>query len=322
MKKTVFLPMLIMLAVSASAVTGSELVNLKFFEIENKASVSCDWITGRITIEKNGIKAKIYLNYPYVLGMREHIRIDESPFANGENIFVSKYTYDTVLDIVKGKRRGAGNIAAPEKEKEEKKRTAEKKKKQAVSAEKKPEPAPAKEPDAVRTETRRKNNKRIIVLDPGHGGKDPGAVGAGGLLEKDVVLGIALRAKWYLDKYPGVKVYITRSKDRFISLKKRAVFANEKKADLFVSIHCNASPSRQARGTRTYIFSRIASSKEAAAAAKLENKEVGMVEFLLNDLKKGATEYLSIEAAGYIQHRLVQRLGLRWSPTERAPFYV
>jgi N-acetylmuramoyl-L-alanine amidase len=115
---------------------------------------------------------------------------------------------------------------------------------------------------------------------------------------------------------------MTRDDDTFISLKDRAVFANNKDADLFVSIHCNASRSRDAKGTRTYIYSRVASSKDAADAAKAENKSAGALEFLLNDLRKGADEYLSIEAAGNIQHSLVKSLALKWLPTERAPFYV
>jgi N-acetylmuramoyl-L-alanine amidase len=127
--------------------------------------------------------------------------------------------------------------------------------------------------------------------------------------------------KSYLQKQP-VDVVITRDDDTFISLKNRAFFANKKDADLFISIHCNASRSREAKGTRTYIYSRVASSKDAAAAAKAENKSAGALEFLMNDLRKGADEYLSIEAAGNIQHSLIKNLALKWLPTERAPFYV
>ncbi|HDQ25472.1 MAG TPA: N-acetylmuramoyl-L-alanine amidase [bacterium] len=70
------------------------------------------------------------------------------------------------------------------------------------------------------------------------------------------------------------------------------------------------------------MYSSVASSKEAAAAAKFENRAAGAFEFLLNDLRKNAFEYLSIELAGNIQHSLARSLKLKWMPTERAPFYV
>ncbi len=89
---------------------------------------------------------------------------------------------------------------------------------------------------------------QTIVLDPGHGGKDPGAVGRGGLTEKEVALDVGLRLRNLLMDRLGKKVLMTRDKDTFIELDDRAKFANRQKADLFVSIHINSHPKRTTRG--------------------------------------------------------------------------
>lgn len=93
----------------------------------------------------------------------------------------------------------------------------------------------------------------VLVIDPGHGGKDPGCVGKKAR-EKDVVLAVALRfGKLVKERFPDVKVYYTRSDDRFIELWKRGQVANDRHADLFVSIHCNAAPSSSASGVETWL---------------------------------------------------------------------
>jgi N-acetylmuramoyl-L-alanine amidase len=108
-----------------------------------------------------------------------------------------------------------------------------------------------------------------IMLDPGHGGIDPGAIGENGLREKDVVLEITRKVKDLLE-IKGYGVFITRNKDRFISLKKRARMANRRKVDLFVSIHANAAVNHLARGTETFYYA-PASDPLARALAVLEN---------------------------------------------------
>lgn len=110
---------------------------------------------------------------------------------------------------------------------------------------------------------------RRIVIDPGHGGKDPGAVGRGGIKEKDVVLDIARRLKRYLEER-GIEVILTRNDDRFISLWRRAHLANKKKADLFLSIHANSSRQREARGFEVYYLS-DRMDESSKVLAKLEN---------------------------------------------------
>lgn len=108
-----------------------------------------------------------------------------------------------------------------------------------------------------------------IVLDPGHGGRDPGAVGPGGLKEKDVVLRISGKVKDLLEMR-GYSVYLTREGDSFVSLKERARMADLYRADLFVSIHANAAYNLQAQGTETFYYSE-SSGPWARKIARLEN---------------------------------------------------
>src|SRR5690625_6628775 len=90
---------------------------------------------------------------------------------------------------------------------------------------------------------------KIVVIDPGHGGHDPGAV-ANGLREKDLTLDISKRTKRYLERnYKGVKVYLTRTNDKYLTLAQRANYANRKNADLFVSMHINAGGGRSEEHT-------------------------------------------------------------------------
>ncbi len=113
--------------------------------------------------------------------------------------------------------------------------------------------------------------KRRIVIDAGHGGHDPGAVGPRKLYEKDVVLDIALKVKKLLMADPLNEVFLTRDKDVFIPLEERTAIANRKNADLFVSIHANASQNRQARGIETYLLN-WTDDEEAMKVAARENK--------------------------------------------------
>jgi N-acetylmuramoyl-L-alanine amidase len=122
------------------------------------------------------------------------------------------------------------------------------------------------------------NTIKTIVLDPGHGGKDPGAVGKRlKALEKDVNLAVSLKLKSYLEKELGVNVLMTRSDDRFVSLVERTKFANENKADLFICIHTNASKNRASKGVEIYYLS-TAKTTEARAVEALENSVVELYE--------------------------------------------
>jgi N-acetylmuramoyl-L-alanine amidase len=110
-----------------------------------------------------------------------------------------------------------------------------------------------------------------VVLDPGHGGHDTGAIGPSGLLEKDVVLDLALRLRRLLQERLGVRVLMTRTEDVFVPLPERSAFANRVKADFLVSLHVNAANKRGAVGFETFFFTREPSDNDARASAQREN---------------------------------------------------
>jgi N-acetylmuramoyl-L-alanine amidase len=112
--------------------------------------------------------------------------------------------------------------------------------------------------------------KYVIVIDAGHGGKDPGCIGKGGTREKDIVLSVAKKLKSKLDTN-GFKTYLTRSDDRYLKLAERASIAEKRKADLFISLHANANPSRKMKGFSIYTLSEKASDEEAKKLADAEN---------------------------------------------------
>lgn len=123
-----------------------------------------------------------------------------------------------------------------------------------------------------------------VVIDPGHGGKDPGAVGVGGLREKDLVLDISKTLKRELEE-AGVKVMLTRDRDVFIPLGKRTQIANDAKADFFISIHANAARSRYGKGFEVYYLSE-ATDDNARALAVSENASLKYEDFRYSSRSK------------------------------------
>lgn len=114
---------------------------------------------------------------------------------------------------------------------------------------------------------------RKVVIDAGHGGRDPGALGRYSK-EKDIALSIALKTGAYIEKnLPEVEVIYTRKTDVFVELHRRAQIANDSKADLFISIHCNANPSSRPYGTETYVMG-LHRSQANLEVAKLENAAI------------------------------------------------
>jgi len=131
---------------------------------------------------------------------------------------------------------------------------------------------PAAPSKPVTTVQRRKRNI-VIAIDPGHGGKDSGAVGPAGTREKDVVLQIAKRLKKAIDKEPGISAFLTRSNDKYLRLYRRIAIARSKKADIFVSIHADAYFDAGPRGASVFMLStKGASSTMARWLAESENK--------------------------------------------------
>ncbi len=123
---------------------------------------------------------------------------------------------------------------------------------------------------------------RTVVLDPGHGGKDPGAVGADGTLEKDIVLAVGLAIRDILEKETDLRVFMTRDSDEFLSLKARTAFANKKEADLFISIHADAIPGSRKkkesiRGYKMYFLSQAKNEFDKLVAMR-ENSVVELEE--------------------------------------------
>ncbi|HEX38062.1 MAG TPA: N-acetylmuramoyl-L-alanine amidase [Candidatus Cloacimonetes bacterium] len=174
---------------------------------------------------------------------------------------------------------------------------------------------------------------KTIVLDPGHGGKDSGAVGRHfGTYEKDIVLKITKKVKALLEQNLDVKVLLTRSDDRFVSLGDRTEFANEQHADIFVSIHCNAAYNTKANGSEVYYLS-TAQTHEARAVEAMENEVIKFedpesikrykdLDFILYDMRQ--TEYLneSSELSDMCQKELTRNLGTKDNGVRQANFYV
>lgn len=144
---------------------------------------------------------------------------------------------------------------------------------------------------------------RKIVLDPGHGGKDPGAIGPGGIAEKDLVLSVAKKLAAKLRKELNVQVVLTRNDDRFVPLEDRTALANAEDADLFISLHMNANPSGDARGIETYYLDNT-SDEAAIRLAARENstsrKNVSDLQFILSDM----TQNMKLEDSITLAHRL------------------
>jgi N-acetylmuramoyl-L-alanine amidase len=170
-----------------------------------------------------------------------------------------------------------------------------------------------------------------IVIDPGHGGHDPGAQ-ANGITEADLVLDIALRLEKLLQKQPGVEVVLTRRTDTFIPLEERTAIANREGADLFLSIHANASKRTAARGIETFILN-FATNPDAEATAARENassaQAMGTLPSIVKAIALNNKLAESRELADAVQTSLAHRLhatsptrGLRDLGVKQAPFVV
>lgn len=135
-------------------------------------------------------------------------------------------------------------------------------------------------------------NRPVVVLDPGHGGVDPGAVGKGGVFEKDVVLAFARELREDLLASGQVDVRMTRDDDRFLSLRQRVEVARGYGADLFVSIHADSAPQNYVRGATVYTLSERASDAQAAAIAARENRSDVLAGIEVDDATDEVTDIL------------------------------
>ena len=173
---------------------------------------------------------------------------------------------------------------------------------------------------------------KVIVLDAGHGGKDPGAIGPHGTKEKDINLAIVLQLEKIFKKDKNYKVILTRQDDTFIPLVERANIANKNKADLFISVHCNANLNRTASGFEIYFLSEKASDKEAISTETLENSVIALED--KSDEKKTVlqnmlwslvvNEYIneSSELSSFVVAEASGRLKIPSRGIKQANFYV
>jgi|UniRef100_A0A7V6CMV5 N-acetylmuramoyl-L-alanine amidase len=180
---------------------------------------------------------------------------------------------------------------------------------------------------------RLKTGIKLIVLDPGHGGKDPGAIGKKGTKEKDLNLAIARKLKKYLEKM-GLEVILTRNSDIFLPLNERTKIANDNKADIFISIHCNSAPRKNfyANGFEVYFLSEARTDWERAVA-KAENEVIkyevqkseisdDFLSFILADLAQQEFLKESQDLAIAIQDAVCEILNIENRGVKQAGFYV
>ena len=208
-----------------------------------------------------------------VLDVESPTRIKSSfviPPANGKK-------YRLVVDLVKTTRKLFLTSIKKEKSARSKENIDKKEivglisKRNSYSFSKKPTPEKRKKEMAFKSRSKKDPKKPVIVIDPGHGGIDPGATN-GRIYEKHITLAAAKVIEKHLKKLGRYKVFLTRRNDRFIRLRKRIAIAKRHGADLFISLHADAIPNRRVRGLSVYTLSERASDKEAADLAKKENK--------------------------------------------------
>ncbi len=179
------------------------------------------------------------------------------------------------------------------------------------------------------------NRIKTIVIDPGHGGKDPGAVGFSQKhYEKDITLSIALKLRDLITANSKIKVYLTRDSDKFVSLRERTEFANEVKADLFISIHINAHNDKNVSGIEVYYLS-TARTDDARATEALENAVVyhyeggeealaryNDLDFILTDMAQNEHLQESHDLCVNLQNNLVKVSESKDRGVKQADFYV
>jgi N-acetylmuramoyl-L-alanine amidase len=175
----------------------------------------------------------------------------------------------------------------------------------------------------------------LIVVDPGHGGSQDGASGPNGKLEKDLALEIAGRVKTSLESSLHARVLLTREKDILLHLSERVAFANQKKPDLFVSIHANSMATQKQRerseGIETFFLSASASDEDARSTADRENAETpkaaqvktdDTLAYILADLQRSEAHADSSRLAYAVHQHLISATHANDRGVQQAPFYV
>ncbi len=258
-------------------------------KVSYKYNLLPDGATNRIYIDLIGVDASGF-TLPAVepssflkklrLGKRENgIRIViETGKVESYNVVEMEEPWRIVIDYYGEKIPEKAAVKAPEKAPEKAK----------VKAEPKPKKTETKkktgEKQVVKTETKAKK-KKIIVIDPGHGGKDPGAV-SGKLYEKDVVFRLAKKIEKLSKNYEGIEVKLTRNKDIFLPLEERAAIANTMNGDLFISLHANSFKDKNVGGMEIYHLDNTRD-EYTSKLARVENKiseNVTLLDTILVDM--------------------------------------
>jgi len=170
----------------------------------------------------------------------------------------------------------------------------------------------------------------IVVIDPGHGGRDPGAISVSGeVSEKQLTLTLARELRARLAERGRVRIALTRDSDRYLTLEERAAIARHLGAGLFLSLHMDSAPNPLARGASVYSLSDVASDAEAARFARIENARGGYVapqatsvEAMLSDLAVRSQMSASAELATRLVRKSTSRVALRPEPHRFATFHV
>jgi N-acetylmuramoyl-L-alanine amidase len=174
---------------------------------------------------------------------------------------------------------------------------------------------------------------KVMVIDAGHGGHDPGATGPTGLMEKELVLDVTRRVGKMMADQLGIKVLLSRDGDHFVTLRDRTTFANRAKADVFVSIHANAHREAASEGVETYFLSSEATDNAARQVAALENSvvqlekptakaRVDLVKTILWDLAQSEFQEESSRLAEIVQDSMTRSLRIPSRGVKQAGFYV
>jgi N-acetylmuramoyl-L-alanine amidase len=170
---------------------------------------------------------------------------------------------------------------------------------------------------------------RTIVIDPGHGGDEPGARGAGGTLEKDVTLAVARRLRTMIEGRLGLRVFLTRDDDRSMSLDERSAYANSQKADVFISLHANAAARPTMKGAEVYYLSLDRADTEARRVA--ESTGIALpalgggsrtVDLILWEIAQARYLEQSSTFAGLVEQALRSRVEMSPRAIQQAPFRV
>jgi N-acetylmuramoyl-L-alanine amidase len=175
-----------------------------------------------------------------------------------------------------------------------------------------PDAAAGSRPEDILSRNSGPTRLRIVALDPGHGGAEVGAEGKNGLVEKDLSLAIARQLRELLQERLGVQVVLTRDGDRDLALDERAALANNNKADLFISIHADASPSRDAAGSSVYFLSYSSSEGEVTSARAQKQPSASAdagLDFILWDMAQASHLSQSSRLAEILQEELLAITG-------------